>query len=207
MTRFRAGAVMGLAFLAALPTGTAEADSAQATAFVEEVGQEFFTFAKTAPEDIDARTDLLVSFLERRAALPLIARFTAGQNWRRMSDAQKTAYQIALRNLAARFFAARLAEIEGGSFETIRTNEIPDRKGRPERTQYLVTTKVTLAELDPVMIEWRVGHYRDELRIVDFTAEGVSLLVSYRGEMAALFEAASGDANAVIETLTTRAGN
>ena len=207
MTRFRAGAVMGLAFLAALPAGTAEADSAQATAFVEAVGQEFFTFAETASEDIDARTEMLVSFLERRAALPLIARFTAGQNWRRMSDAQKTAYQTALRNLAARFFATRLAEIEGGSFETIRTNEIPDRKGRPERTQYLVTTKVTLAELAPVTIEWRIGHYRDELRIVDFTAEGVSLLVSYRGEMAALFEAAGGDANAVIETLTTRAGN
>ena len=206
MIRFRAGAVMGLAFLAALPAGTVEADSAQATAFVEEVGLEFFTFAETAPEDIDTRTEMLVSFLERRAALPLIARFTAGQNWRRMSDAQKTAYQIALRNLAARFFAARLAEIEGGSFKIIRTIEIPDRKGRPERIQYLVTTKVTLVEQDPITIEWRVGLHENKIRIVDFTAEGVSLLVSYRGEMATLFEAAGGDANAVIETLTARAG-
>lgn len=205
--RLLSGRVLAVALAAWLAAfGPARAAESDARAFVEMSGREFLALVEAAPDSADARTAQVAEFLERRVALKLIARFAAGRNWRQMSADQRDRYRCALRDLAARFLAARIEEMQETDFQILRVTAVPDRKGRAERTQYIVVTKVTSALVEPLQIEWRITPVRGELRISDFTIEGVSLLLSYRGEAAALFEQHGGDADAVIASILARTG-
>jgi phospholipid transport system substrate-binding protein len=56
----------------------------------------------------------------------------------------------------------------------------------------------------PVRLDWRVAPAGDGWRVLDVVAEGVSLLVTYRGEFAAVIERSGGRLSGLIGELRAR---
>ena len=196
--------VIGGAILAAILTfGTSPTlgSTDEAARFIEEVGAEFLAVASAAGGSVADRTDAVKEFLERRTDLRIIARFTAGRIWRQMSDTQRDAYRLALRNLAARFLVKRIEGTEDPGYTVVRSAELPNNKG------YIVTTQLTGTGMSDTPVDWRIARRNDEYRIVDVIVEGISLLVTYRSEVAAVLEARQNDVDGLIANLQERAGD
>ena len=66
----------------------------------------------------------LYAIMERRAAMPQIARFAAGRAWRDMSDDQQTRFVTAFSKFISGVYAGRFQEYAGGgnSAEAFRNN-------------------------------------------------------------------------------------
>ena len=190
-----------LAALLAFSLDSAVAGSDEAAVFIEEAGAAFLHVANPLEGGAGARTSHVGDFLEQHTALRTIARFTAGRVWRQMTDVQRDAYQLALRDLAARFLVKRVEDAEDPEYRVVRSAELPDNKG------FLVTTQLTGAGVSDLMVDWRVTEKDGQFRIVDVIMEGVSLLVTYRSEVAAVLEAERNNIDALIANLRERAGS
>ena len=179
---------------------TAFGNADDAARFIEEAGAEFLAVANPMNGVADSRTSRVGDFLERRTALVTIARFTAGRVWRQMSDAQRDAYQMALRDLAARFLVTRIEHTDNPDYRVVRSAELPNNKG------YLVSTELTGTGSDDFTVEWRVSEKHGQFQIVDVIMEGISLLVTYRSEVEAVLEAERNSIDGLIANLRERAG-
>lgn len=205
-TAFRAGALAAairsalIAALLAVGAGPALGGADDAARFIEEAGAEFLAVANPMNGVADARTGRVGDFLEHRTALVTIARFTAGRVWRQMSDAQRDAYRVALRDLAARFLVKRIEDTNKPDYRVVRSAELPDNKG------YLISTELTGTGSDDFTVDWRVDEKDGQFRILDVIMEGVSLLVTYRSEVAAVLEAEGNSIDGLIANLRERAG-
>ena len=189
-----------VAALLAVGAGPAFGNAEDAARFIEEAGAEFLAVANPMNGVADSRTSRVGDFLERRTALVTIARFTAGRVWRQMSDAQRDAYQIALRDLAARFLVKRIEDTDNPDYRVVRSAELSNNKG------YLVSTELTGTGSDDFTVEWRVSEKDGQFQIVDVIMEGVSLLVTYRSEVEAVLEAERNSIDGLIANLRERAG-
>lgn len=189
-----------IAALLAVGAGPAFGNADDAARFIEEAGAEFLAVANPMNGVADSRTSRVGDFLERRTALVTIARFTAGRVWRQMSDAQRDAYQMALRDLAARFLVTRIEDTDNPDYRVVRSAELPNNKG------YLVSTELTGTGSDDFTVEWRVSEKHGQFQIVDVIMEGISLLVTYRSEVEAVLEAERNSIDGLIANLRERAG-
>lgn len=190
---FAALAIATLVPMAPAPA-TAEADEAAARAFAETVGTEFLALAGQTTGDPLKDIELIRPFLEERAAVTVIARFTMGRLWRQMSEDQRTRYTNAILDIASRFLARRLHDFPEPQFEVMRV--FPTA-----RNGFLVVTRIWSEELDPIEIEWRLVQDDSGLRVADFLVEGISLLVTYRSEVQALLDKHNRDVEKLIEEL------
>ncbi len=190
-----------LAAVLALAAGPARADADEATRFIERAAAEFLALANPASGDVDRRTRQVAGFLERRTDLPVIARFTAGRTWRQMSDDQRRDYTAAIKDVAARFMVVRLDNADDPGYRVVRSVELPNDKG------FLVSTALTGDGSSEFAVDWRLTGTDGALRIVDVIMEGVSLLVTYRSEVAAVLEAERNDIDGLIGNLRARSGN
>ena len=190
-----------LAAVLAFGFNPARAGTDEAALFIERAGAEFLHVANPLEGAAETRASHVGDFLEQHTALRTIARFTAGRVWRQMTDSQRDAYQMALRDLAARFLVKRVEDAENPEYRVVRSAELPNKKG------FLVTTELTGTGVLDVIVDWRVAEKDGQYRIVDVIMEGVSLLVTYRSEVAAVLEAERNNIDALIANLRERAGS
>ena len=198
------GAALRGAFLAtvlALSFDPARAGTDEAALFIERAGAEFLHVANPLEGAAETRASHVGDFLEQHTALRTIARFTAGRVWRQMTDSQRDAYQAALRDLTARFLVKRIEDSENPEYRVVRSAELPNNKG------FIVTTELTGTGVLDIIVDWRVTEKDGQYRIVDVIMEGVSLLVTYRSEVAAVLEAERNNIDALIANLRERAGS
>ncbi len=194
------GWAVALALLLALAPTRSQASTEEAAAFVETAWLEFLQLAPQVTGDPDADTELLRPFLRDRADLNRIARFTMGRIWREATSDQKSRYRDAVLGLMSRFLARRLLDVTEPKYEVVRTIDA-DRQG------FVVVTRMWSDENPAVEVEWRVlADKQGDLRVVDFTVEGISMLVNYRGEVAALLDQNANDIDAVIEHIESQSG-
>jgi len=146
----------------------------------------------------DEKAASLQSIMERRAALPQIARFAAGRVWREMSDDQQARYVAAFSGYVSRIYARRFQEYSG---ETVSLSRSIDagKKG------ILVQSSVSQpGGGQPIPVDWLVSDRGgDGARIIDIVIEGVSMATTQREEIAAMFDSRGGDVEKLIEALKT----
>ena len=131
----------------------------------------------------------------RYSALPQITRFVMGITWREMSDAQKDAFREAFLDYVGRVYAALLSDYEGQTIEVQRSQDFGDRG-------VLVTSIGRGPQVDGSAVEWLVSDRGgDGPKLVDITAEGISLLQTQRQEFGAMLERRNGDVDAFIADL------
>jgi len=134
--------------------------------------------------------------LERRAAMPQIAKFAAGRSWRDMSEDQQARFADAFTDFVAQTYARRFSEYSG---ETVRVGEVTDAGNRG----LIVSSRVSQPGGQPVLVDWLVSDRPGRIVIADIVIEGVSLIVTQREEVGAMLDKRGGDVDQLIADLQT----
>lgn len=197
------GAALGLfaATAAALaPRGAWALTTEEAGAFVEETIEEVAALLE-APGDSASKAAKLRAIMEKRAAMPEIARFVAGTAWRGMSEDQQARFVDAFTGFISSIYAGRFDEYAGEA-----SQDNPFRLGRVTdagRKGMLVRTSINRVGSEPVNVDWLVTDRPGRVVIADIVIEGVSLLVTQREEIGAMLEARQGNVDKLIEHLAS----
>lgn len=129
------------------------------------------------------RAPKLQRIMETRANMPLIAKFAAARIWRGMSDAQKSQYSKAFSHFVAVTYSRRFDEYSAEEPEIVvsRTRDV-GRKG------ILVESPIKIdAASQPVIVEWLVSDRGGKVEIVDMVIEGISMAITLRDELDAMY--------------------
>jgi phospholipid transport system substrate-binding protein len=191
----RRGALTLLAASSLLRAGSAAAlEPSDAEAFVQRVADEVLKVVRQASA-AQPRADQMLDLFRRYAALPQIARFTAGVAWRSMSAAQQQAYVDAFEKYAVRMYSNRIGEYSGQTLEVTGSQDA-GRRG------VLVNTVLKSTGQPDTRIDWLVSDHDGEPKLVDVVAEGVSLSISQREEFASMLDRRGGDIDRFIADLS-----
>ena len=137
--------------------------------------------------------------MKRNAAMPQIARFSAGIAWRGMNEDQQTRFVAAFGTFISRIYAGRFQKYAGGgqAGEGFKMGRVIDagRKGM------LVKTEIIRTGAAPVEVEWLVTDRPGRVVIADIIIEGVSMLITQREEIGARLEARGGNVEKLIADL------
>lgn len=152
-----------------------------------------------SPGDGNSKAPKLRDIMERRAAMPQIARFAAGIAWRDMSEDQQRRFTTAFSKFVAGVYANRFQEYSGKSkaSESFQLGRVVDagRKGM------LVQTSIIRTGQAPVLVEWLVTDRPGRTVIADIVIEGISMLITEREEIGSMLEARGGDVEKLIADL------
>lgn len=152
-------------------------------------------------DDTQSKAPQLLEVMERRAAMPRIARFAAGVAWRDMSDDQQTRFVVAFGKFISGVYAGRFQEYTGTgpTGETFKMGRVIDtgRKGM------LVKTSIIRNGDAPVVVEWLVTDRPGRIVIADIVIEGISMLITQREEIGGMLEARGGDIEKLITDLNS----
>jgi len=170
----------------------------EAKAHVRRTIDEILTLV-VGPGDGASKAPRLLAIMERRAAMPQIARFAAGVAWRGMEPDQQTRFVAAFGKFIARVYAGRFQEYAGGGKpgEAFKMGRVIDagRKGM------LVKTSIIRTGAAPVVVEWLVTDRPGRIVIADIVIEGVSMLITQREEIGSMLEAHGGNVDKLIADL------
>ncbi|MEM8842370.1 MAG: ABC transporter substrate-binding protein [Pseudomonadota bacterium] len=145
-------------------------------------------------EDTDAKAKALEAVMENRAAMPQIARFSAGLAWRDMTDDQKERFTKAFSHMISVVYARRFQTYSG---ETVTLGDVDDggRRG------LIVSSLVSQTSGAPIAVDWLVSDRPGRTVIADIIIENVSMLLTQRDEIAGMLKNNNGDIDALIDQL------
>jgi phospholipid transport system substrate-binding protein len=166
-----------LALLAMLP-GVARTATTNPTTFIEQVGKDVVETLQDRQLSRTERFERLVTLLNEATDLELVARLVMGTHWRNASPEQRQEYQQLFRRLVVKTMADRLNAYGGETFEISGSETVDDR-------DTMVATKIERPSgQPPVRVQWRVRGNDGRFAIIDIVAEGVSMVVTQRSEVA-----------------------
>ncbi len=172
----------------------------EATAHVQGTIDEIVALVES-PGDTASKAPRLLAIMERRAAMPQIARFAAGLAWRGMDEAQQARYVAAFGTFLSGIYTGMFQKYAGNrqSGEAFKLGRVIDagRKGMLVRTSIIRTGEA------PVVVEWLVTDRPGRVVIADIVIEGVSMLVSEREEIGSMLEVRGGNVELLIADLAT----
>lgn len=194
----RRGLLAGLgALVAAGATGLRPAAAltpSEAEAFVSRLVAEMTDLVQSGLPT-DAQAERFRDIFVRYSALPQITRFVMGVTWREMTEAQRDTFREAFLDYVGRVYARLLSDYEGQTIEVQRSQDFGNRG-------VLVTSIGRGPRVNGSAVEWLVSDRGgDGPKLVDITAEGISLLQTQRQEFAAMLERRNGDVDAFIADL------
>jgi phospholipid transport system substrate-binding protein len=167
-----------VACVAALLPAVVFAASSDPAGFVRDLGDRVLEVLKRQDLDKAGKLAALEALLEEATDLDLIARLVLGRYWREATPEQRQRYLELFRALLRRAIAERLDRYTGQTFEVTEGQPVDDR-------DTLVRTLVHRPEGgQPYVVDWRVRRSDGRLLVIDVVAEGVSLLLTQRSEVA-----------------------
>ncbi len=181
------------------PSLAAALTDSEASAHVQSTIDEVVALVN-APGGGAEKAPRLRDIMERRAAMPEIARFAAGVAWRSMSGEQQTRYVSAFSKFVSAIYAARFQEYSGtaSGAELYQIGRVVDagKKGM------LVKSTIARQGEAPVAVDWLVTDSPGRVVIADIVIEGVSMLVTQREEIGGMLESRGGDVERLITDLS-----
>ena len=190
--------VLALA-LFATPVASALARDQAAEAYVLQVGDDAVAILRDEGLAKPDKLAELKNLLDGRTDLDLVAKLIMGPSWRRATPEQQQAYLEAFRGLLNKTMADRMGDYSGQNFNVTGSTEINERDS-------MVQSEIPYAQdRPPAKVEWRVRKTDKGLKIIDIVAEGVSLVVSQRNEVASIV--GNKGIDGLIETMQARAAS
>lgn len=169
---FFAGAVyIALGGLAQARTG----DNGDAAQFVARVGQEVINVLGAPDQPADQRRRKFRDIFNRALDLDAMARRVLGRHWRTATKPQKERYVRLFRRYVLGIYAAQLGGYTGDKFTVL-------REQATSSTESLVVARIIRKYGAAVELSFRVRRTGTDLRIVDVTVAGISLIVTKRSE-------------------------
>jgi phospholipid transport system substrate-binding protein len=147
-------------------------------------------------QPLEARVRRVDTLVSAAVDLDRIARLALGRYWRSAAEPER-------REFAALFKAALLASYSR-RFDAYADRRLAVGAAVPASGgDVMVESRLDGGER-PLRLDWRLTPTADGWRIVDIVVEGVSLLVTYRNEFAAVIERGGGRVSALLAELRSR---
>ena len=174
------------ALLAALLVGTlfgtwaARADLGGAEQFIQDLGDRTLAVLEQ-PVGPQQKLDELKLLLDQSTDLELVARLVLGRYWRQATPEQQAEYVQLFKQLVMQTMAERFSWYTGETFEITGAKPVDDR-------DTVVSTRIFRpgATGQPIAVDWRVRSADGRYSIIDIVAEGVSMVVTQRSEVASV---------------------
>ena len=178
--------------------GTSQIDSANKLVTQMMVDVESI-LAKDLDDDM-ARRDNVSALFDRYFDLPTIAKFSAGPYWRAADADQKTAYELAIRDVIIGTVVRNFYQLSGLKF----TATDSQAKGKQ-----LVLVNGTFTDINqqqpPIAVGWRViTADNTPPLILDVEIENISMLVTQKQENIAIIRKNEGQFAALIDAMIKR---
>lgn len=183
-------ALLVLPFAMATPAAALDAEGAKE--HVAGTVSEMLSLVR-GPGSAESKADALRALLEKRAAMPQIARFSAGRLWKQMDAGQQSAFTDAFAHYLSTIYARRFQEYSG--------QEVVIRTTKEARRGIEVASTVEGGGETPINVVWLISDRPGRTVVADIVIEGVSLLITQREEIAAIYSQQGRDADKLIAYL------
>jgi phospholipid transport system substrate-binding protein len=147
--------------------------------------------------DRQARLEQLSRIIDEATDLTLVARLVLGRYWREASEAQRKEYVALFRALILKTMADRLDSYGGETYEIVGTQPVDER-------DTMVSTRIARPGGTPIAVDWRIRNESGRLVLIDIVAEGGSMVVTQRSEVAEI--AARAGLDGLLEEMRRRLG-
>ncbi len=143
--------------------------------FVEEVGNKIIKIAsKTNLSETKKRSEI-ISVVDSAIDASWISRFVLGKNYHNINNQQKQEFSKLYRSFMINTYGPKFKNYNGRKFTV---NSVEERSGF-----YIAKAEFLPRESDiPIDVDFRVKDNNDQLVILDFVAEGISLIETQRSE-------------------------
>jgi phospholipid transport system substrate-binding protein len=160
-------------FGAEIPVSVAVAQETAASQFVRALGDRVIEILKT--EVGERRKDKLHEQFTQSFDADAMAKFAAGNYWRRANDRQRQEYLKLFSDYVAGLYANKFGEYAGQSFTV--TGERMSSEG-----DVAVASTIIQGQKPPVKVDFRLRKTEAGFKIIDVYVEGISLLITKRDE-------------------------
>lgn len=149
--------------------------SAEVRKFVEEVGNKVVVIANDAKTPDAKRRTKIIELVDGSIDPDWIARFVLGKNYKAANDAQRDSFTKLYRDFMINTYGPKFKNYNGRKFTV---NEVVERSGfYVAKAEFLPKDSNT-----PISVDFRVKERNGKLVILDFIAEGISLIETQRSE-------------------------
>ena len=190
-------AVAAFALLMLVSTGTAAAGKG-ADDFIRTVGQQAIDSLTGKDLSDDQRQARFRDILNRTFEVPLIARFTLGRFWRRISKQQRKEYIGLFEDFIVLAYTALFSNYSGESFTVGKVREV-------NKSDVLVQSELALKDRRKIVVFWRVRG-KSDFKIIDVIVEGVSMVITQRDEFSAIIDQNGGKIDGLLAALRKKTG-
>lgn len=170
--------------LALPPTMLARSAAARTDpeAFVSAISEQVLEILQQTQASDAEKLAALKKLLDSHTDLDLVARLVLGRHWRSASEQDREDYVALFRQILMNTMADRMGDYDGQSFEIAGSTELSDRDTAVQ------TRIIRNGGAPPLSVDWRIREHNGSFAIIDVIAEGVSLVVSQRNEVASIIE-------------------
>lgn len=148
--------------------------SAAARKFVEEIGNKIITIAAEKTSDA-ARRAKIVKVIDEVIDAEWIGRFVLGKNYKSSTEVQRQRFTNLYRDFMINTYGPKFKDYNGRKFTV---NEVIEQGGF-----YIAKAEFLPHDSNvPISVDFRVKERNGKLVILDFIAEGISLIETQRSE-------------------------
>lgn len=155
--------------------------SKEIASFVDEVGNKIVSIAGEKKYNDKIRKEKIIAVIDKVIDSNWIARFVLGRHFKTISDEQKHRFANTYRDFMINTYGPKFNSYHGKKFSVKSV----------ERQGMLYAAKAEFLPIDsnqPISIDFRVKDSNGKLSIVDFIAEGISLIETQRSEFSSAIE-------------------
>jgi len=123
--------------------------------------------------------DALLYLIERNFDIPTVGKFVLGRYWRRATFEQRYEFLDVFKLAAVRTFSPLLKDVPLDTFKIVRI-----QWSSSDMIEVFVFSTIEPEKNKVIKIRWRLwkAYTREAYKVIDITAEGVSLIVTLRSE-------------------------
>lgn len=147
----------------------------EARKFIENIGNKIIAVAKEKKYSESLKRQKIIDIVDSSIDPSWISRFVLGKNFKNFNDQQKTKFTKLYRDFMIYTYGPKFKDYNGRKFQV---NEISFKNNT-----YLVKSEFLPKDSDiPILVDFKVKRNEEGFLILDFIAEGISLIETQRSE-------------------------
>jgi phospholipid transport system substrate-binding protein len=170
----------------------------EASAFIADLGRHAIAIVKNPEISKTDRQRQFEALMAEDFDLPKIAQFVLGSNWQTATETQRQQFTIAFGGYMTGVYSQRFAAYNAGSFHV--TTEIP----AGERTTVVNSEITRIASGEAIDLNWVVAKTPGGYKVIDITADGMSLSQAQRDEFSSVVRRNGGNLLNLIRQLQVK---
>lgn len=147
----------------------------EARKFIENIGNKIIAVAKEKKYSESLKRQKIIDIVDSSIDPSWISRFVLGKNFKNFNNQQKTKFTKLYRDFMIYTYGPKFKDYNGRKFQV---NEISFKNNT-----YLVKSEFLPKDSDiPILVDFKVKKNEEGFLILDFIAEGISLIETQRSE-------------------------